>query len=64
MSAEEKYADQIDALLTEGAINENQLNDLENVLMVLSNKQGDMGPNKRTAFESAVRAAVNKYPKS
>lgn len=64
MSAEQKYADQIDALLEEGAINENQLNDLENVLMVLSNKQGDMGPNKCTAFESAVRAAVNKYPKS
>ena len=64
MSAEEKYADQIDALLTEGAINENQHNDLENVLMVLAGARGAMGSNKRTAFESAVRAAVNKYPKS
>jgi hypothetical protein len=64
-SAEQKYIDKIDALAKSGVINDDQVNDLENVVMNLTNGKGELGGSnagaKKIAIESAIRAAANQY---
>ena len=63
-SDEQVAVDQLDALQTAGELNAKQVNDLENVAMTNSNRDGSWSKNGQVAFDSALRAAVNKYGES
>ena len=60
-SDEQVAVDQLDSLQASGALNAKQVNDLENVAMTNSNRDGSWSKHGAVAFESALRAAVNKY---
>lgn len=65
-SAEQKYIDQIDALAKSGVISPAQVNDLENVVINLTNGKGELpegkpGQKRKVAIESAIKAAANQY---
>jgi len=60
-SDEQIAIDRLDALQAAGELNANQVNDLENVAMTNSNRDGTWSKNGLVAFDSALRAAVNKY---
>ena len=60
-SDEQIAIDKLDSLLQEGKLNAKQVNDLENVAMTNTNRDGRYSKNGQVAFESALRAAVNKY---
>jgi hypothetical protein len=60
-SDEQVAVDQLDALQTAGELNAKQVNDLENVAMTNSNRDGSWSKNGQVAFDSALRAAINKY---
>ena len=61
---EQRAVDKLDALLSEGVINEGQLNDLENVAMACTGGSGAWRKTGKTAFDSALRAAINDYEES
>ena len=63
-SDEQVAVDQLDALQTAGELNAKQVNDLENVAMTNSNRDGSWSKNGQVAFDSALRAAINKYGES
>ena len=63
-SDEQVAVDQLDALQTAGELNTKQVNDLENVAMTNSNRDGSWSKNGQVAFDSALRAAINKYGES
>ena len=63
-SDEQVAVDQLDALQTAGELNAKQVNDLENVAMTSSNRDGSWSKNGQVAFDSALRAAINKYGES
>ena len=60
-SDEQVAVDQLDTLQASGELNAKQVNDLENVAMTNTNRDGRYSKNGQVAFESALRAAVNKY---
>ena len=60
-SDEQSAVDQLDALQAAGELNAEQVNDLENVVMNCTNRDGRWLKYGLVAFDSAVRAAVNKY---
>ena len=60
-SDEQAAVDNLDALQAVGELNAEQVNDLENVAMNSTNRDGRWLKYGAVAFDSAVRAAVNKY---
>ena len=60
-SDEQVAVDRLDELQAAGVLNAKQVNDLENVAMTNSNRDGSWSKNGAVAFDSAVRAAANKY---
>ena len=60
-SDEQAAVDQLDALQAVGELNAEQVNDLENVAMNSTNRDGRWLKHGAVAFDSAIRAAVNKY---
>lgn len=58
---EQEWLDRLVLLEDEGAISGEQELDLENVLSVLGNDQGELNEIANSAMESALRAALNNY---